>query len=183
MSRAYYRDLVSEPLAISNSTVTLTAATDVIIFPNTSQIAIQAADFRPGKVWKLTACGLITTNASASTCVMNVRWGIALGSPSMGSSITNGVPAGQTNVPFLLQVYCICRTLGLTGGTNSSVTANASFIAAGTGTAAINEAFAVRGTLVTFDAAGANVGGIQVSMNFSLAASLGLHLVTLEALN
>ena len=181
MSRAYYRDLVSEPLAISNTSVTLTAATDTIIF-QASQIAIQNSDVRPGKVWKLTATGLVT--AAGGSWLITPRWGQLLTSPSLGQGGATINAPTVTNVVFILEIWAICRTLGLGGGANSSIVAMGRFTASA---AAASTAAWVSpvggGAAVTFDIATANICGLQVSINASVTAALGNQLVTLEALN
>ena len=66
MSKQYFEDMQSEPLNIANNAVSFLTA-ELALFPNTSQIAIPAADVRPGKVWKLTAGGVMTLAASSGT--------------------------------------------------------------------------------------------------------------------
>jgi len=184
MSRTYFRDLVNEPLAINNASVTLAAGTDTILFP-AGQIAIQNSDVRPGKVWKLTASGIVTTGVTGAWIVTQ-RWGQLLSSPSLGvgGPATYNTPGSETNTVFIIEAYWKCATLGLGGGANSSVVGNGLFIAPATGTAGQTWIQPMGGgSAVTFDIATVNIAGAQISINSAVAGSILITIVTLEALN
>jgi len=180
MSRQYFSDLIIEPQLVANTLVTLPVTTDTIIF-QAGQITIPALDVRPGKVWKLTAGGVLTTNAAGS-CTITPRFGTLIGSPSLGASGAQQTPTFLSAVPWLLEFWCMCRTVGLPGVT-ATIIGFGKFSATGivgTAGAAWHQTFG--GTQASVDPV-ANVCGLQMSFNFSIAGSITPHMVLLQSLN
>lgn len=182
MSRQYFRDLPNEPLPVINNAVTLTSATDIAMFAQTSQIAIPAGDVRPGKVWKLTAAGVCTTAASG-TWVIQPRAGILVTSPTMGASAAVTTTVSGTAIPFLLEAWMQCQVFGLTG-TNSKFSCVGRFQAQAALTVGASWTIMFGGIPnASVDAVGVALG-IQMSINASITAcTITPHLVCLESLN
>jgi len=182
MSRQYFRDLPNEPLPVINNAVTLTAATDIALFAQTSQITIPAADIRPGKVWKLTAAGVCTTAASG-TWVIQPRAGILVTSPTMGASGAVTTTVSGTAIPWTLEAWMICQVLGLTG-TNSKFACNGKFVAQAALTVGAAWSIVFGGIPnASVDAVGVTLG-LQFSINASITAcTITPHFALLESLN
>jgi hypothetical protein len=169
MSRQYFRDLPIEPLPVANSAVILTSAADTLIFAQVSQITIPAGDIRPGKCWKMTAGGVLTTGASG-TWTITPRFGQIIGSPSMGASAAITSTVSGTAIPWMLEFWCICRTLGLTGA-NSTFTGVGKFAAQSSTTVGAAWQILFGNTVASVDAFGISAG-IQMSINASIAGAI-----------
>jgi len=185
MSRQYFRDVPVEPLIASNSAVTLTAATEIPIIAQPSQAAIPVGDIRPGKMWKLTMAGICTTAASG-TWTITPRWGNTNGITgiSMGVSAAVTTTVSGTAIPFMLEFWCQCRLLGLSGGTNSSVIGWGKFVAQSALTAGAAWSILFGGTLASFDTAQAAGNGIEIGVNASITAcTITPQFILLESLN
>jgi len=178
MSRQYFDDIPNEPLNSANAVVNFATSIQVLFF-NTSQIAIPAADVRPGKVWRLTAAGDITTPA-AGTLIITPCWGVGT-TVSLGASLTQNYVPSVTG-PWFLSALMMCRAVGL-AGTNSTFVARGSFIGPGA------VATASSGTQITFGGAASaacdpTAGGFQICMTFSVtAAAMTPQIVCLQSLN
>lgn len=179
MSRQYYEDMPVEPLDIANSAVSFLTA-ELALFPNLSQITIPALDVRPGKVWRLTCGGDITT-PTAGTLIITPRWGTATGGTSLGASLTQNYVPSVTGA-FWISALLICRAVGLSGG-NSTFACRGLF----NGPGAV--ATASSGTQITFGGAASAVcdpaaGGFFIGCTFSVTgASMTPQIVCLQSLN
>lgn len=169
-----------EPLNIANAAVSfLTAAKE--LFPNTSQITIPAGDVRPGKVWRLTAGGIMTT-PTTGTLTVTPYWGTAVTGVSLGASIAQTYVPSLTNVAWWLQALLICRTIGLSG-TNSTFIAQGMLGGAGTA-ATVNSSLQVYFGGTASAACDPTLGGFQIGCTFSVtAASMTPQIVCLQSLN
>jgi hypothetical protein len=125
MSRQYFEDLPNEPLAIANSVVNF-ATSELALFPNVSQIAIPTADVRPGKVWRLTAGGIMTLAASSTTLIITPRWGTTTSGVTLGASAAQTVAQATAASAWWLTGLLMCRAVGLSG-TNSTFIAQGIF--------------------------------------------------------
>lgn len=165
MSRTYWTDTPVEPLCISNTAVVATAETALF---QASQITIPALDVRPGRVWKLTAGGIWST-ASSGTLTITPRWGTTTSGITMGASGAQTVSVSISNIAWLLEFNCICRTVGLAG-------ANSTFI--GTGVFLSTGAIATAGSaqVVTFGGTSASgdptAGGLFIGWTLSVAGTV-----------
>ena len=179
MSRQYFDDLPIEPLCISNSAVSFSTS-ELALFPNVSQIAIPTLDVRPGKTWRLTASGLLTT-PTTGTMAITPRWGTTTSGVTFGISGLQTYVASQTNVPWYLDGILMCRTVGLFG-VNSTFMATVRFHSLGTvATAGSGFTIVAGGTSATGDP---TLGGFFIGITFSVtAASMTPQIVLLQSLN
>lgn len=178
MSRQYFDDLPVEPLALANAAVSFATSIQVL-FANTSQIAIPAADVRPGKIWRLTAGGDITTPA-AGTLIITPTWGTGT-TVSLGASPTQNYVPSVTG-PWWINALLMCRAVGLAG-------AFSTFVCRGLFNGPGAVATASSGTQIPFGGAASaacdpTAGGFQICCTFSItAASMTPQIVALQSLN
>jgi len=183
MSRQYFADLPNEPLPIANTAVSFATSELCAFGTNTSQWAIPAADVRPGKVWHLTAGGIMTTPA-AGTLTITPGWGTAPGASRIAlgpSAVQNYVPS-ISNGAWWLNGLLICRAVGLAG-------AFSTFIAQGNFNSQGAVATASSGTQIAFGGTQSAVcdpaaGGFYIGFTFSTtAASVTTNILILQSLN
>lgn len=102
-----------------------TLTTEAMLWPVASTTPISAFDARPGKMWKLTAGGIITLPAATGSITLTPRWGLST-TPStnvtMGASGALLSPGATTNRPWFLEFTCLCRSVSVLGGVASLVT-------------------------------------------------------------
>jgi hypothetical protein len=179
MSRQYFEDMPVEPLNIVNAAVNFATAIQVL-FPNTSQIAIPALDVRPGKVWRLTAGGIMTT-PTTGTLTITPCWGTGT-TVTLGPSIAQTYQPSLSNVAWMIHALMICRGVGFSG-------ANSTFIAQGVFQSAGIAATAGSSSCISFGGTQSAIcdptaGGFQICMTFSVtAAAMTPQIVCLQSLN
>lgn len=179
MSRQYFQDTLNEP-PIANLTA-VTATTETILWNVSNFSPIPAGDCRPGKIYRLTAGGIITTSTSG-TLTITPRFGLTVAAAiTMGASIAQTVPVSLTNVPWELSFTLVCRTVGAPG-TNSTVIGAGVFTMAGTAATAgsgMNVNFG--GTSATVDVSIAT--GITIGWTLSVAGSVTPQFAFIQSLN
>lgn len=175
MSRTYWEDTPVEPLCVSNTAIVATTETGLF---QASQITIPALDVRPGKMWKLTAGGLVTTGGSG-TLVITPRWGTTTSGITIGANAAQTVPISITNQPWTLEFNCICRTIGL-AGVNSTFIGTGFFTSNATGTAGTSFQVNFGGTSATGDP---TLGGLFIGWTLSVAGSVTPLYCILQSLN
>ena len=181
MSRQYFSDFPNEPLAVANAAVTpgtsLTA-----LFGNTSQIAIPAADVRPGKVWRLSAGGIYTSPGSTTTLVVTPYWGTTTGGVSLGASIAITLVTSVTAQAWWLQGLLMCRAVGLSGASSTFI-AQGEFMGqgvAGTASSGVQISFGGTQSAVCDPTA----GGFQIGITPNVTgSSFTPQIVLLQSLN
>lgn len=156
MSRQYFADTLCEP-PIANLTAVV-ATVETILWNVSNYSPIAANDARPGKIYKLSAGGIVTTGASG-TLIVTPRVGLTVAAGiTLGASGAQTVPVSLTNVPWELSFTMICRTVGAPG-------VNSTFI--GTGT------FSMSGTLATAGSGmNVNFGGTSATADASIATGI-----------
>lgn len=179
MSRQYFQDLLADP-PIAN--LTAVVATVETILWNVSQFTpIAPNDCRPGKIYKVTAGGIVTTGASG-TLTITPRFGLTVAAGiTMGASIAQTVPVSLTNVPWELSFTAVCRTVGAPGA-NSTMIGTGTFSMAGTAATAgsgMNVNFG--GTSATVDVSIAT--GVCIGWTLSVAGSVTPQFAFLQSLN
>jgi hypothetical protein len=135
---------------------------------------------RPGKVWRLTIGGDITTPA-AGTLIITPVWGLLITSPSLGASLTQNYVPSVTG-SFWINALLMCRAIGLDG-------AHSTFVCRGIFNGPGAVATASSGTQIPFGGAASaacdpTLGGFQICCTFSItAASMTPQIVCLQSLN
>ena len=183
MSRQYFEDMPYGDVPIANLSA-VTATTETILW-NQQFTLVPSNDARSGKVYRLTAGGILSTGASG-TLIITPRWGSGITGTTLGASVTQTVPINLTNVPWFMQAICTVRTVGAPGA-NSTVMLNGQFISAGAAATAGN-AFALSfgGTSGTVDLSttgSATTGGIVIGWTLSVAGSCTPQQVIWQSLN
>lgn len=178
MSRQYFADLLCDPPIANLTAVTATTETGLWNVPNFSPI--NANDARPGKIYRLTAGGILSTSTSG-TLIITPRFGTTTGGVTLGASVTQTVPVSLTNVPWRMQFDLVCRTVGAPGA-NSTVIGTGEFVSAGTAATAGNAfALAFGGTSGTVDLSTAS--GLFIGWTLSVAGTVTPQYVVMQSLN
>jgi hypothetical protein len=181
MSRQYFFDLPNEPLDIANAAVSFLTS-ELALFPNTSQISIPAADVRPGKVWRLTAGGIMSLAASSTTLIITPRWGTTTGGVSLGASGAQTLAQTPAASTWWLEAMLMCRAKGLDGA-NSTFICQGQFFSNGVlATASSGNQISFGGTQITNG--DPTLGGLQIGMTFAITGTtMTPQLVVLQSLN
>ena len=183
MSRGYFEDMPYGDPPIANLTA-VTATTETILW-NQQFSSVPANDARAGKVYRLTAGGILSTAASG-TLIITPRWGSTTGGTTLGASVTQTVPINLTAVPWFMTAICTVRTVGAPGA-NSTVMLNGLFQSAGTAaTAGSGFDVVFGGTSGTVDLSTtgtATTGGIVIGWTLSVAGSCTPQQVVWQSLN
>lgn len=164
---------------VANGTA-LVATTAEALWLGTQYTPIFANDPKAGKIYRISAGGIISTSASASTLTLIPQYG-ALGGTTLGTSNAQTVPVSLTNVPWRLEFDLVFRTIGAAGA-NSTCIGAGTFVAGGTaGTAGSSLVLTFGGTSATVDATIAS--SITVSKTLSVAGSITTMYAFIRALN
>lgn len=117
--RQYYAAMSADP-PIANLTA-VTATSETILWNVSQYTPIHANEATPGKVWKVTAGGIMSF-ASTGTLTITPRWGLTVAAGiTMGASVVALTTPGATTAhPWVMEFYCTCRTVGAPGA-NSTV--------------------------------------------------------------
>ena len=169
--------LVDPPIA---NLAAIVATTETALWNVPAFSPIAPNDCRAGKIYKVTAGGIITTGASG-TLTMTPRFGLTVAGVTMGASIAQTVPVSLTNVPWELSFTAVCRTVGAPGA-NSTVIGTGTFSMAGTAATAgsgMNVNFG--GTSATVDVSIAT--GVCIGWTLSVAGSVTPQYVFIQSLN
>jgi hypothetical protein len=179
MARQYFADFTADP-PLANLTV-IVATTETALWNAAQFTPISANDCRPGKVYRVTAGGIVSTGASG-TLIITPRFGLTVGAGvTMGASGAQTVPVSVTNVPWLLDFLCVCRAVGAAGA-NSTVVGTGRFTMQGTlATAGSGTTVAFGGTPATVDVSVAT--GITIGWTLSVAGSCTPQFAFIQPLN
>lgn len=113
MDGPFYRDLVEPHIAVDQAAVTL-ATTQKALWPAALTI-IPAQRWRVGKVYKLTAFGKATTDATAGNYVFGMGYGAGDAPTPIVTGATVAGTVSQTNITWIAEGYAECRALGTSG--------------------------------------------------------------------
>jgi hypothetical protein len=108
-----------------------TVTTEALLWPVATNSPINANDAKPGKLYKVTAGGIITLPANTGSVTLTPRMGLAVGSSSMGASGAVVSPGATTNRPWVLELNVLCRAVSISGGANSTFIGWGTFITQG----------------------------------------------------
>jgi len=179
MSRQYFQDTLVDP-PIANLTA-VTATTETILWNVSNYTPIAANDCRPGKIYKVTAGGIMSF-ASTGTLTITPRFGLTVAAGiSMGPNVVAVTTPGATTAhPWTLEFNCICRTVGAPG-VNSTVIGTGHFITGTPGAAGAAVATSFGGTSATVDVSIAT--GICIGWTLSVAGTITPQYVYIQSLN
>jgi hypothetical protein len=180
MSRQYFADVLCDP-PIANQTA-VTATSETILWNVTNYSPIAANDGRPGKIYEVSAGGILSTHANAATLIITPRFGLTVAAGiTMGASPAQTVPASLSNVPWYMQFTCVIRTVGAPG-TNSTVMGNGFFVSVGTvATAGSAFSLAFGGTSASVDVSIAT--GLCFGWTLSVAGTVTPMWIVMKSLN
>jgi len=178
MSRQYFMDVLAEPPLANLAAIT--ATTETALWSAAEYTPIAARDARPGKMYRVTAGGIVSF-ATTGTLIITPRLGLTV------SGITLGANAAQTvqgvavnNVPWVLDFTLVVRTLGVAGA-NSTVIGSGSFTAQGSGAANTGMSCCFGGTSATVDLTVAT--GLTFGWTLSVAGSVTPQYAFIQSLN
>lgn len=179
MSRQYFQDLLAEP-PIANLTA-VTATTETILWNVSRYTPIAANDARAGKIYKVTAGGIMSF-AATGTLIITPRFGLTVGAGiTMGPNVVAVTTPGATTAhPWTLEMNCIVRTIG-DPGVNSTVIGTGWFITGTPGAAGAAVAVSFGGTSATVDVSIAT--GICIGWTLSVAGTVTPMYAFIQSLN
>jgi len=179
MSAQSFRSITAEPPIINQTAVT--ATTETILWNVSQYTPIAANDARPGKIWEVTAGGIMSF-ASTGTLTITPRFGLTVAAGiSMGPNVVAVTTPGATTAhPWTLKFTCVCRSVGLPG-VNSTVTGTGYFITGTPGAAGAAVAVSFGGTVANVDVSIPT--GICIGWTLSVAGTITPMYAFIEALN
>lgn len=123
MSRQYFQDVIIDPPLANLTAITAASETPLWNVPAYSPIHAFDAYKGAGKIYKLTAGGILSTAASTpGTLQINPRVGTSVGGTTMGAStVTGTLPTSLTNVPWWLEFQMVIRSIGVPGSTSTCI--------------------------------------------------------------
>lgn len=164
MSRQYFMDLLQEPILADILTYS-TVTTEALLWPVAINTPIGANDARPGKMYKVTAGGIITMPAATGSITLTPRFGLTASSSSMGASVAQFSSGATTNRPWYLELTVLCRA--------QAVTAGASDTAIGWGFFATQSLGATGNAPVVIPFGGTSVA----TVDFGIATGIGVTII------
>lgn len=179
MSRQYFSDVLADP-PIAN--LTAVVATSETTLWNTAQYTpIPGNDCRPGKIYQVTAGGIMSF-ASTGTLILTPRFGLTVAAGiTMGASVVAlTTPGVTTNQPWLLEFYCVCRTMGAPG-VNSTVIGTGAFHTGIPAAGSLPATQTFGGTSATVDVSIAT--GITIGWTLSVAGTVTPQFAFIRSLN
>jgi hypothetical protein len=171
MSRQYFREIL-EPIMVANQTA-ITGTTEAAAFPVSPWTSLAANQLRPGQTLKVTAFGIITTAASPGNLTITPRYGTTTSGTTLGASVASALTGSLTNVPWFLEFWFTCRTVGTSG----------TAVGAGSFQSQAQTSVTFGGTAATIDTTAASGIFIGVTMSGSASDSLTTQGVAFEFLN
>lgn len=178
MSRQYFQDLLAEPPLANLGAIT--ATTETALWSAAEYTPINARDARPGKIYRVTAGGLVSF-ATTGTLIITPRLGLTTSGTTMGANAAQTVQGvAVTNAAWTLDYTMVVRTLGVAGA-NSTVLGTGSFTAQGSGAANTGMSCCFGGTSATVDLTVAT--GITFGWTLSVAGSVTVQYAFIQSLN
>jgi hypothetical protein len=109
-----YRDTrPPTPITVDESAVTL-ATTMKALYP-AARTVIPSNQWRPGKIWKVTAFGKATTDGTAGNYVFEMAYGSGDAPTPLAAGATVAGTVSQTNISWWAEGYMECRAIGTSG--------------------------------------------------------------------
>jgi len=179
MSRQYFSDTLAEP-PIANLTA-VTATSETIMWNVSQYTPIAANDFRPGKIYQVTAGGIMSF-ASTGTLIITPRVGLTVAAGiTLGASVVALTTPGATTAhPWSLQFTFVCRTVGAPGA-NSTGIGTGFFITGIPAAGSLPGSQVFGGTSATFDASIAS--GLCFGWTLSVAGTVTPQYAFIQSFN
>lgn len=179
MSRQYFADLLADPPLANLTAVTATAET--ALWSAAQYTPIPANDARPGKIYHVTAGGIMSF-AATGTLIITPRWGLTVGAGvSMGASVVALTTPGATTAhPWLLDFYAVVRAVGAPGA-NSTVVGTGVFATGIPSAGSLPATQPFGGTPATVDVSIAT--GITIGWTLSVAGTITPQFAFIRSLN
>lgn len=178
-------DLLADP-PLADLTTFSTVTTDTMLWNPTLWTPIPAGDARVGKIYRLTAGGIITLPAATGSLTLIPRVGATTtvaSSPTLGASGAQFSSGATTNRPWFLEFYAIVRAITVAGSTSATMMGEGIFETQGvlsTGGASMN--LTMGGTSAVFDPT--ILQGIGVSCVWgTTAGSITPHFAFIQSMN
>jgi hypothetical protein len=158
-------DTLADPPLADGAAITST--TETTMWSSSHFTPIFAFDPRPGKLYKVTAAGLLTMNTSAATITITPRIGTSVANgTTLGASGAQATNSAFVSKPWFLEFLACFRSVG-DPGANSGVIGHGLFVVSQTTVATGSFAFSLGGTLATADVS------INQAINLGVALSTG----------
>jgi hypothetical protein len=185
VSRQYFQDVVQEPVLADILTYS-TVTTEAMLWPVAFITPIPAFDARPGKLYKLTAGGIITMPATTGSITLTPRWGqsaTVATNVSMGASAAQFSAVATTNRPWTMELHVLVRSVSVLGGANSTVIGWGDFKTQGVVTAGgATILITMGGTVATVDIGISTGIGVSIIWG-TTAGSIATQFAVLQSLN
>jgi hypothetical protein len=163
---------------IANLTA-IVATTETALWNAQQFTPIYADEAYAGKVWEVTAFGIMSF-AATGTLTLTPRFGLTVAGVTMGASVAQTTPGATTNQPWFLRMIVECRTVGAPGA-NSTVIGAGHFGTNGAGTAGTAIAMHFGGTQATVDVS--VLSGITIGWTLSVAGTVTPQFAMIRQLN
>lgn len=179
MARQYFQDTLAEPPIANLAAVT--ATTETILWNVSQYSPIAANDARPGKMYRVTAGGIMSFGATG-TLIITPRWGLTVAAGiTMGASVVALTTPGATTAhAWYMEFTAVCRTVGAPG-VNSTVMGTGFFCSGIPAAGSLPATQVFGGTSATVDVSIAT--GICIGWTLSVAGTVTPQWVHLAALN
>lgn len=178
MARQYFAGLTAEP-PIANLTA-ITGTTETGLWLPASYSPIAANEAVPGKVWRVSAGGIMSF-AATGTLTLTPRFGLTTSGITMGASVVPLTTPGATTAnAWWMQFTCVCRTVGAPGA-NSSVIGTGMWCSGFPAAGSLPATCMLGGTSAAVDVSIAT--GLFIGWTLSVAGTVTPQWVTMEALN
>jgi hypothetical protein len=179
MARQFFQDVTKTPPLADLTAVT--ATTETGLWLPAAFTPIYAGDPDVGRMYQVTAGGIVTTSTSG-TLTITPRYGLTTAGVSLGASQAQTVTVSLTNVPWQLQFTLVFRAVSSAASSSTCVGTGTFFMpgAAATAGAGMNVSFG--GTVVTTADTTIN-SGIFIGWTLSVAGSVTPRYAFIQTLN
>lgn len=179
MPRQYFAGVLAEP-PIANLTA-VTATSETILWNVSNYTPIAANDCVPGKIYKVTAGGIMSFAATGALTI-TPRFGLTVAAGiTMGASVVALTTPGATTAhPWVLEFYCVCRTVGAPG-VNSTVMGTGVFHTGIPSAGSLPATQTFGGTSASVDVSIAT--GICIGWTLSVAGTITPQYAFIQSLN
>jgi hypothetical protein len=179
VARQYFQDTLVDPPSANLTAVTATTETALWSVPIWTPV--NAGDARAGKMYRVTAYGIMSTGASG-TLTITPRWGTTTGGNTLGASVAQTVPINLSAVPWYLQFDLTFRTIGTAASTSTCVGGGFFRSAGAAATSGSSLGLTMGGTIVT-TADTTTAQGIFIGWTLSVAGTVTPMSAFIQALN
>lgn len=177
-SRQYFQDLLCEPPIANLTAVTATTETALWNVANYSPIA--ANDVRPGKIYRVTAGGIMSF-AATGALQLTPRVGLVIGGITLGISVVALTTPGATTAhAWSLEMIVVGRTVGAPGA-NSTLIGTGFFITGIPAAGSLPGSQVFGGTSATADISIAT--GIWMGWTLTVAGTITPQYAFIQSLN